>query len=126
MTIVRVAGSVLAALWLAGCATGSTGSVTPVEGGMSGRWLLAAPNAPSCGMNFSGGPGAREGRLAPEGGCPGRFFMSRRWSFGSSGLSIVDDDGQTLATLSYANGRFEGQAAGGLPVTLTPPALPPG
>ena len=128
MMIVRASGGLLVALLLAGCAStplgGATGS-TP-EGGMSGRWMLAAPNAPACGMNFSGAPGAREGRVAPEGGCPGRFFMSRRWSLASGGLTILDDDSQPLATLGYANGRYEGQAAGGMPVTLTPPAPPPG
>jgi len=126
MTIVRAAGSSLVALLLAGCATGPSAGVSPVEGGMTGRWMLTAPNAPSCGMNFSGAPGTREGRVAPEGGCPGRFFMSRRWSLAAGGLTILDDGSEPLATLSYANGRYEGQAAGGTPVTLTPPAPPPG
>ena len=92
---------------------------------MTGRWILAAPNAPTCGLNFSGAPGASEGRVSPEGGCPGKFFMSRRWSMGQSGLAIVDDEGQTVATLSYANGHFAGQAASGMAVTLTPPLAPP-
>lgn len=127
MTIVRAAGACVFALQLAGCAGHPlAGSAATPDAGMSGRWMLAAPNAPSCGMIFSSPPGAREGSVSPEGGCPGRFFMSRRWSLSSGGLTIVDEDSQPLATLSYANGRFEGQATGGMPVTLTPPAAPSG
>ena len=92
---------------------------------MAGRWILAAPNAPSCGLNFNGSAGAREGTVSPEGGCPGKFFMSRRWSLASGALTIVDEDSQPLATLSYANGHFAGQTATGLPVTLTPPPPSP-
>ena len=87
---------------------------------MAGRWILAAPNAPSCGMNFAGAPGAREGTISPEGGCPDKFFMSRRWTLEQGALMIVDEDNQPLATLSYADGRFEGQSTAGVPVTLTP------
>ena len=124
MMIVRVAGGTLIALLLAGCASNSlSGSAAP-DTGMAGRWMLAAPNAPSCGINFAGPPGAREGTVSPEGGCPEKSFMSRRWSLGSGGLTIVDEDSQPLATLSYANGRFEGQSAAGTPVTLSRPIIP--
>ena len=79
MTMVRAAGSILIALLLAGCAGGGSlgGSAAP-DTGMAGRWILAAPNAPICGINFAGAPGARDGAVAPEGGCPEKFFMSRR------------------------------------------------
>ncbi len=128
MNIVRAAGSIVIAIFLAGCATNPLGGAQPPapEAGMAGRWMLAAPNAPMCGMNFAGARGAREGNVSPEGGCPGNFFMSRRWSLGQDGLTIVEEDSQPLATLSYANGRFEGQSTTGLSVTLTPPAPPPG
>ena len=44
---------------------------------MAGRWILAAPNAPTCGINFSGAPGVQQGTLLPEGGCPEKFYLSR-------------------------------------------------
>ncbi len=128
MNIVWAVGSIVIAILLAGCATDPLGDaqLPAPEAGMAGRWMLAAPNAPTCGMNFAGARGAREGNVSPEGSCPGKFFMSRHWSLGQGGLTIVDEDSQPLATLSYANGRFEGQSTTGVPVTLTPPAAPPG
>ena len=125
MIVGRIAGPVFAATILAGCATSGQTSAPAAETSMTGRWTLAAPNAPSCGMNFNGAAGAREGTVSPEGGCPGKFFMSRRWSLASGALTIVDEDRQPLATLSYANGQFAGQAATGISVTLTPPPPPP-
>ena len=127
MTIVRAAGGILLALLLVGCASNPLGSAAPPAGnaGIAGRWMLEAPNAPMCGMNFAGPPGAREGRVSPEGGCPGKFFMSRRWSLDQGALSIKDEDNQPLATLNLAGDRFEGHAAAGMPVTLTRPAPPP-
>jgi Protease inhibitor Inh len=122
MTMVRAAGSILIALSLAGCAGGgSLGGSTPpaADTGMPGRWILAAPNAPVCGMNFAGPLGAREGSVAPEGGCPGKFFLSRRWTLEQGALVIIDDGNQPLAQLSYAGGRFEGQSSAGMPVTLS-------
>jgi len=123
MMIVRAARGSLFALLLAGCAGGSLG-VSPTQApdtGMAGRWLLAAPNAPTCGMNFAG---AREGTVSPEGGCPGKFFMSRRWSLEQGTLVINDQDNQPLANLSHAGGRFEGQSTAGTPVTLSRQTTP--
>jgi len=125
--MVRAAGSFLIALSLAGCAGGGSlgGSAAPApDTGMVGRWMLAAPNAPVCGMNFAGAPGAREGTVSPEGGCPEKFFMSRRWSLEQGALAIVDQDNQPLAKLSYAGGRFEGQSTAGTPVTLSRQTTP--
>jgi len=122
MTMIRTAGSILIALSLAGCAGGGSlgGSAAPApDTGMAGRWMLAAPNAPVCGMNFAGSPGAREGNVSPEGGCPEKFFMSRRWSLEQGTLAINDQDNQPLAKLSNAGGRFEGQSTAGTPVTLS-------
>ncbi|MEJ2375394.1 MAG: hypothetical protein P8Y71_08190 [Pseudolabrys sp.] len=48
--------------------------------GMTGRWTLDAPHAPSCRMAFDGNSGANEGTILPDGGCPGDMFMSRRWA----------------------------------------------
>ena len=126
MIIVRAAGGFFIALLLAGCASeplGGSAASTP-DLGMDGRWKLAAPNAPSCGMIFAAAPGAREGKVAPEGGCPGKFFTSRRWKLEQTGLVIIDDENQPLASLSYADGYFDGQSNAGMPVTLTRDAPP--
>lgn len=125
MTISRVAGSVLIASMLAGCAgVGPLSNAAPEAPPtpntvMAGRWMLAAPNAPACGMNFNGAPGASQGTIAPEGGCPGRFFTSRHWAFEDGGLTINDHENKPLAHLSLAGARFEGQSTTGTPVTLT-------
>jgi len=119
----RAAGGVLVALLLADCAGAPFGdsapaAPTPAES-MAGRWFLVAPNAPPCGMNFGGAPGAQQGSVTPDGGCPGKFFMSRRWTLDQNVLVINDEDNKPLANLSYAGNRFEGQAAAGMAVTLS-------
>jgi len=38
---------------------------------------------------------------------------------------INDDENQPLARLSYASGRYEGQATAGMPVTLTRQIIEP-
>jgi hypothetical protein len=125
MTKVSAAAGTLFALVLAGCAGpglslgGTAAAPEAATVSLAGRWMLAAPNAPACGMNFAGAQGAREGTVAPEGGCPGNFFTSRRWSFDGSALIIKDHDDQPLADLNFANGRFEGRSTAGTPVTLS-------
>jgi hypothetical protein len=118
----RVAVAAMIACTLAGCAGGpsplSDGAAPEPELAMPGRWMLSAPNAPACGMNFSGKPGANEGIVSPEGGCPERFFTSRRWTLQRSALTISDDDNNQLAFLNYAGGRFEGKSNTDTPVTL--------
>ena len=64
-------------------------------------------------------PSDPEGTIAPEGGCPGKFFTSRKWTFDSNGLSIRDHNNEVLAQLSAADGNFSGKAASGDQVTLT-------
>jgi hypothetical protein len=116
------------ALMVAGCAGGglTTGSSpAAAELGMPGRWILAAPNAPTCGMNFSGAAGARSGKVSPEGGCPGSFYLSRSWALENDTLVIKDEGDNALARLPNAGGRYEGQSASGLSVTLSRPAAPP-
>jgi hypothetical protein len=110
------------ALLLAGCAGGQdilSGASAPAPESMNGRWVLSAPNAPSCGMNFAGSPGALTGSIAPEGGCPERFYLSRRWSIGESGLTVADEDNNMLGTLTFSGGQFSGTSAAGTPVKLT-------
>ena len=87
---------------------------------MAGRWMLSAPNAPPCGMEFEGEPGQQQGAIDPDGGCPGNFFTSRHWTFGAGHtLTIADHDNQPLAQLNLAEGRFAGQSTAGMPVTLS-------
>jgi hypothetical protein len=125
---------------LAACNTATTGTTPPpttaapsgrvaaapltAPGGgqvdMVGRWVLASPNAGFCNMNFSGKPGTLEGAIAPEGGCPGNFFTSRKWAFEQSALVIRNHKGEPLAQLSAAAPtRLEGQATSGEQITLS-------
>jgi hypothetical protein len=70
-------------------------------------------------MNFGATTGAAEGTIAPEGGCPGNFFTSRKWVFEENGLIIRDHTGQPLARLALGQaGRFDGQATSGQAVSL--------
>ena len=86
---------------------------------MAGRWTLNSPGAGTCAMNFAGAQGAAEGTIAPEGGCPGNFFTSRKWVFEQEGLVIRDHTGKPLAQLAVVSpSRLDGQATGGQPVML--------
>jgi hypothetical protein len=110
------------ALLLADCAGGPFGDSKPAPtptDDMAGRWFLAAPNAPPCGMTFGGAPGAQQGAVTPDGGCPGKFFTSRHWKLEHGALMINDETNQPLANFTLANGRFEGQATAGTAVTLS-------
>ncbi|MPZ54894.1 MAG: AprI/Inh family metalloprotease inhibitor [Rhizobiales bacterium] len=88
---------------------------------MAGRWTLSAPDGRLCGMNFTTTAGAANGRIAPEGGCPGNFFTSRQWTFDQGALVIYDHKEQPLARLAGSEppGRFEGTAANGMAISLT-------
>jgi hypothetical protein len=90
----------------------------PVD--LAGRWRLSMTGA-ACLMTLAGNPGAAEGSIAPAGGCPGNFFTSRKWTYERSTLVIRDHKGEALAELSFADGRFQGQANGGGPITLARP-----
>ena len=93
-------------------------SAPPVN--MAGRWLLASSGRGQCNMTFGAAQGANEGTIAPEGGCPGKFFTSRKWAYDSEGLVIRDHNSEPLAQLTSAGGaRFDGKAATGDQVTLT-------
>ena len=117
-------GIITLALALAGCAgeQAVTGTTMVRPGAppepMGGRWVLASGPG-QCGMNFGGAPEAPEGTIAPEGGCPGNFYTSRKWTFEQTGLVIRDHNGQPLAQLAIAGpGRLEGKATNGAPITL--------
>jgi hypothetical protein len=111
----RVAGGMLMALMLAACA----GAPLPAQNAMSGHWKLSAPNAPFCDMNFEGEPGADQGTILPDGGCPGELFKSRTWVLAQNTLTIGDDQNRPLATLTLTGSRYQGTSASGMPVTLT-------
>lgn len=87
---------------------------------LAGRWRLAAASG-ACVMTLAAIPGAAEGTIAPAGGCPGNFFTSRKWTFEHDMLIIRDHKSEALAELSFAAGRFQGQATGGGSVTLARP-----
>lgn len=87
--------------------------------GMEGRWILAAPNFPSCGLTFTGPPAATEGRVTPDGGCPERFFLARRWRLADGALTVVDADGGSLGAFRAAGARFEGKSGAETPLTLS-------
>ena len=121
-----LAGVAIAALTLAACGSfgGQKAEPQATTDVMAGRWILGAPNAPTCGINFSGAPGAQQGTLLPEGGCPEKFYLSRAWVLGQGTLTIIDDSDQPLAQLDFVNGRFSGTSASGMPVTLAREAGP--
>ena len=91
---------------------------------MAGRWMLTSPNRGQCGMNFTGAPKATEGTIAPEGGCPGSFYTSRKWTLEEGEVVIRDHNGEQLAKLApsaIAGGGqvwFEGQAVAGERIML--------
>ena len=116
-------GGLVLALLLSGCAAGLSpfGAPEPAarELDMTGRWILTAPNAPSCGINLAAAPGAPQGTVSPEGGCPANFFTSRHWVFADGTLTVTDEESQPLAQFKFAEDHFAGQSTGGIPLTLT-------
>ena len=115
------------ALALGGCAsqpavTGAPAAGTPYSAPpepMAGRWQLAAVGASQCNMNFGGTPEAGEGTIAPEGGCAGNFYTSRKWTFEQGSLVIRDHTGAPLGQLALAGpSRFEGKATNGQQLIL--------
>src|SRR4051794_35061723 len=93
---------------------------TPPPFPVAGRWTLASPGKGQCAMTFgSTAGGATEGTIAPEGGCPGNFFTSRKWVFDHTGLSIRNHKNEALAQFSVSGTRFDGHATSGEPITLS-------
>jgi Protease inhibitor Inh len=90
----------------------------PVD--LAGKWKLSGAGG-ACLMTLTDEPGSTDGKIAPAGGCPGNFFMSRKWSYQHDALTIRDFKGQALAELSFAGGHFEGRASGGGVMTLARP-----
>jgi Protease inhibitor Inh len=96
----------------------STPSPPPVD--MAGRWQLASTAGGACAMVFAATPGSGEGTIAPQGGCPGKFFTSRRWAYDQDTLIIRDHKGEPLARLAFSPpAKFEGPAAPGETISLS-------
>ena len=86
---------------------------------MPGRWQLSAPGQSQCAMNFGAAAGEGEGTIKPEGGCPGNFYTSRKWTFEQGSLVIRDHTGAPLGQLALAGpSRFEGKATNGQQLIL--------
>ena len=123
----RIAGGLVIGLTLGACAgqqlslgEAAAPPAPAVTVDMAGRWQLAVPGSPSCGMHFSGGPGIHTGAIQPEGGCPGQFFTARHWQLAKDGQLTIDDyQMNPLAELQLAGGRFTGNSNAGRPVTLS-------
>jgi Protease inhibitor Inh len=93
---------------------------------LAGRWQLSAAAGGACFMTLGeqangAAGGTSQGSIAPEGGCPGNFFTSRKWTFEHGMLIIHDFKGRQLAQLSYLGGHFEGQDKSGGALTLSKP-----
>jgi hypothetical protein len=86
---------------------------------LAGRWRFTEAGGGACFMNFGSAPGALQGTVAPEGGCPGNFFTSRKWTFEHDALIICDHKSEPLARLSFLSGRFEGREANGAAISLS-------
>jgi hypothetical protein len=93
---------------------------TPPPIDMAGRWQLASTAGGACAMTFAATPGSGEGTIAPEGGCPGNFFTSRRWVYDQGALVIRNHTGASLASLAFSPpARFDGETATGETISLT-------
>ena len=126
----RASALILALLVLAGCsgmgldagrsnAAPEVAPPTPPQVDLAGRWLLSSPGRGQCHMTFgSSAPTAVEGTIKPEGGCPGKFFTSRKWTHDQAGLTLRDHTGQPLAQLAGEGGGFQGKATSGEPIAL--------
>src|SRR5580704_7207742 len=92
-------------------------SPPPID--LTGRWRLTAAGSGGCFMNFGHAPAAAQGTIAPEGGCPGNFFTSRKWTFEHGALIMRNHKDEPLAQLSFSGGRFEGHETGGAALSLS-------
>jgi hypothetical protein len=130
----RTAAALLVLVALSACATTpppapETASAPPPEEtppppappptDLGGRWRFTAAAGGGCFMTLGNAPSAVQGTIAPEGGCPGNFFTSRKWTFEHDMLIIRDHKGQQLAQLSFTGGHFEGQDNNGGTITLS-------
>jgi len=92
---------------------------TPPPTDLAGRWRLTAAAGGGCAMTLGATAGASQGTIAPEGGCPGNFFTSRKWTYENDNLIIRNHKGEPLAQLSFTGGHFEGKDSGGGTLSLS-------
>ena len=122
MARVRTTPGILVVLTLTGCA-GERVSLesTPTQKDLTipGRWILSTANAPTCGLEFGGAAGGRAGSVSPDGGCPERFYTSRRWSMDDGAMTITDAENQLLARFRLVGDHYEGQSSSGTSMTLS-------
>jgi len=93
----------------------------PPPADLAGRWKLSATGGGACVVTFGDSGGAAAGTVAPAGGCPGNFFMSRKWTFEHDTLTIHDYKGQALGELALTGDHFEGKDTNGGAITLARP-----
>jgi hypothetical protein len=136
----RAGAALLMLLALCGCASTSatnSGPATSIAGSppeqavaapappapppidLAGHWKLSVAGGGACTVTIGNSAGASEGSIAPAGGCPGKFFTSRKWTFEHDRLIFRDHKGEVLVELSFADGHFQGQGTAGAAVTLT-------
>jgi Protease inhibitor Inh len=130
---VNAAAAVLVLLALGACATTPAPEPPPVAAeppppppapspppvDLAGRWRLTAAAGGACFMTLGDTAGAAQGTIAPEGGCPGSFFTSRKWTFEQGNLIIRNHKGEQLAQLSFTGGHFEGKDNSGGSLSLS-------
>jgi protease inhibitor Inh len=130
----RTAALLLVLAALAGCAEGNRPEEqavapqaapppppppAPPPVNLAGRWKLSAEGGGACFVNFASPAGAIQGTIAPEGGCPGNFFTSRKWTFEHGMLIVRDHKGEPLAQFAVGGDRLDGQATTGKRVSLS-------
>jgi hypothetical protein len=87
---------------------------------LGGRWTLSSSAGGSCAFTLTAAADATEGTIAPAGGCPLKFFTSRKWTYEDTGLVLRDHNGQSLGQLAQtAPNRFEGTATSGQTITMS-------
>jgi hypothetical protein len=122
MARVRTTSGILVVLTLTSCA-GERAALesAPAQKDLSipGRWILSTANAPTCGLEFRGAASGRAGSVSPDGGCPEKFYTSRRWSMDGGAITITDAESQPLANFRLVGDRYEGQSTNGTPMTLS-------
>ncbi len=96
-----------------------TAAASALPADLGGRWRLTAAAGGACFIGLGGAPGALQGTVAPENGCPANFVKSRKWAYERGLLIVRDFKGAELARLSFAGGHFEGKDKTGGSVMLS-------
>jgi len=90
--------------------TAATSAPHRLRPGRSCRPLEVSPRpaAAPASLKFGRRAGRHARQIAPEGGCPGNFFTSRKWTFGTSADYPRPQGTSRWARLSFLSGRFRG------------------